>query len=273
MKKLVMMALVAATGFGLYGCNQNQQVDATNAVVEASSARLAASLTNGGGRVKLTKVEVSAISADVLAYIAANYAGAEIKHAGKDADGNLVVMIALANTPKAILFDSNNAFKQEMTFECKGPGGPRGDMTKIDVATLPSAVTTYTNSNYAGAEIKGAAKDKDGNIVVMLVQDNTPKALLFDANGNFKQVMEMKGGPKGPGGNGKRGDWAEVAVADLPQATTSYISTTYANAKIKRAAKSKTNGKFTVLIQTSDNQHVALLFAADGTFEKALTKK
>lgn len=275
MKKVLLIGLVAAAGFGLYGCNQDKQsVSADSALVDASSARLAASLT-GGGKVKLTKVDVSTLPAEVLAYIATNYAGAEIKHAGKDADGNLVVMVSVASTPKALLFDSANAFKQELTFEGKGPGGgPKGGLTKIDVATLPSTVTSYVSTNYAGAEIKGAAKDKDSNIVVMLVQDNVPKTLLFDASGNFKQVLEMKGGGKGPGGPGrKKGDWTEIAKADLPQVTTSYITTTYPNATIKRAAKSKTDGKFTVLITTSDNQHVALLFAADGTFEKALTKK
>ncbi|GAA4448177.1 hypothetical protein GCM10023189_05660 [Nibrella saemangeumensis] len=275
MKKVIMIGLVAAAGFGLYGCNQSQQsVDPDSTIVDASTARLAATLTNGGGRVKLTKVEISALPPNALAHIANAYAGSEIKHAGKDVNDNLVVMITTVDgTPKALLFNAAGEYQQELTFERKGEGHKGGSLTKIDVATLPAAVTTYVSQNHAGAEIKGAAKDGAGNIVVMLVQDNVPKSVLFDANGAFLQVMEMRGGPKGGGKGGKRGDWTEVAAADLPQATKDYISANYANGQIRRAAKSKTDGKFTVLVHTSDNQHVALLFAADGTFEKALTKK
>lgn len=181
--------------------------------------------------------------------------------------------------------------------------GKPGSLTAVATSSLPAAITTYINANYAGATIKEALKDSQGNFVVMITLNNTVKLLAFKADGTFVKELAPRNGhapgdtthrphhtpgdtahhPRpalGDSTHHPRGDSAHhprpmpltaVAVTDLPAAVTTYITTNYAGATIKRAAKDTTTGDFFVEITTADKKRVGLIFGANGTFKKAIT--
>ncbi len=275
MKKLIMAGFVAVLGLvGLYGCNNNASVDPS----DVSSARLGAAVMDSAGRpCSLTKVEVSSLPTTVTAYITANYAGATVKEAAKDSNGNFDVMILVGGLPRVLQFNADGTFKMELTFKRGkgfgangGPGGHDGpgghNAAPVSVTALPAAVTSYITTNYAGATITGAVQGPNGGFLVLISVSNTPKALEFNADGTFsKEVV------KGAGRN--NGNFQEIALTDLPAAITTYITTNYPTATVKRAAKSTYDGQVVVMLETTDGKHVALLFNADGTFKQVLTKK
>ncbi len=268
MKKLIIASFVAGLSLVfLYGCN-SKLVDSS----ALSSARLGAAITDSVGRpCSLTKVEVSALSATITNYIAANYAGSTVTEAAKASNGTFVVMIIVSTSRKVLQFNADGTFKMELSFkDGKGfgsHGGPGGrNTTPISVTALPAAVTTYITANYAGATITGAVQGPNGGYLVLISVNSTPKALEFDANGTFsKEVVKGIGRDKG--------DFQEIALTDLPTSVSAYIAANYSTATIKRAAKSTTDGQVIVMLETTDSKHVALLFNADGSFKQLLTKK
>ncbi|GAB3808273.1 hypothetical protein GCM10028819_46970 [Spirosoma humi] len=182
--------------------------------------------------------------------------------------------------------------------------GPH-NLTVVEAATLPAAITTYITTNYAGATIKEALKDEKGNFLVAITVNSTLKLLQFKADGTFVKVVEGRPGrpprdsanhvpsdsahhPRHPHGDslshpkppkadsanhprpGKGPDVTTVAVSNLPAAITSYINTTYAGATIDKAVQEKMSGNYLVAITTADKKRVALLFGSDGTFKKAV---
>ncbi|WP_206170636.1 hypothetical protein [Spirosoma pollinicola] len=72
--------------------------------------------------------------------------------------------------------------------------GPR-NLTAVDAATLPTAITTYISTNYAGATIKEALKDAQGNYVIAITVSSVVKVLAFKADGTFVKVLDGKRGP------------------------------------------------------------------------------
>lgn len=185
--------------------------------------------------------------------------------------------------------------------------GPH-NLTVVAVSSLPAAVTTYITTNYAGATIKDARTDADGNFLVAITVNNSLKLLLFKADGTFVKEAEMRFGhargdsthhrspgdsthhhtpgdslhhPKPAVGDsthhGRSGGpgsaLTEVAVSSLPAAITTYITTNYAGATINKAAQNSTTSDYVVSITTADNKRGALLFSSDGTFKKALIGK
>ncbi|GAB3692321.1 hypothetical protein GCM10027592_11160 [Spirosoma flavus] len=176
-------------------------------------------------------------------------------------------------------------------------------LTVVDVASLPANVTSYITTNYAGATIKEARKDKAGNFVVTITVSNSTKLLFFKADGTFVAEAGRKPGhspgdstgprkhtpgdsthhPKPahgdstrhdrPGGQGQGPGSATVAVSSLPAAITTYINTNYAGATINRAVQEPKNNDYLVLITTADNKRAMLEFASDGTFKRARTSK
>ena len=183
--------------------------------------------------------------------------------------------------------------------------GPH-NLTAVDAATLPAAITSYISTNYTGATIKEALKDEKGDYVVAITVNSTIKLLLFKADGTFVKVAEGKPGraprdsanhapgdsahhpkhapgdslnhprpPKADSANhprpGQGPEVTNVAVSSLPATITSYINTTYAGATIDKAVQEKTSSDYLVAITTADKKRVVLLFGSDGTFKKAVT--
>jgi hypothetical protein len=141
-------------------------------------------------------------------------------------------------------------------------GKCKGKLMEVATADLPAAVTDYINANYAGSEIKYAAKDQSGKIVVALtLADGTAKGLLFNADGTFKQELKQ---------HGHKAKLTKVEISALPGAITTYITGNYTNAEIKLAASNEA-GEYFVGIEIDDSVKI-LLFNADGTFNKELEK-
>lgn len=78
---------------------------------------------------KLTKVETTALPAAITTYITANYAGYEIKQAGKNDAGEFYVAVKLNDTVKVVKFSAAGAFIEE-TAKPAHPEGSKGKRSK-----------------------------------------------------------------------------------------------------------------------------------------------
>ena len=138
----------------------------------------------------------------------------------------------------------------------------KGKLTQLAAADIPAAITEYIGANFAGSELKFAAKDEAGNVVVGLkLADGTHKGLLFDSTGAFKEELKHFKA---------RAKLTKVEVASLPASVTSYVAANYAGAEIKHAGKNEAGEFFVMLIV--DSKPVVLVFNTDGTFVKAIDK-
>ncbi len=157
-------------------------------------------------------------------------------------DSAILDMMFLATTG-----DSTNAFRDH-----KG----HCDLTEIAITDLPSAITDYVNTNYAGSTIERAGSHaNDGNIAVLItLTDGTKTGLLFDSAGAFikELVRHMRGG-------------TPVDVADLPSAITDYLAANYAAATIEKAMTGP-DGKYRILLVLADSSYLGVGFNADGSF-------
>jgi hypothetical protein len=279
MKKILLACLMAISLVGFYGCNStNPEVapDTTDELLGAARMGAQASGTASGSAI--SPVSVSALPANVKAYIASNYAGYKAERAAKDADGNLIVVLEnAAEDHKALLFGADGSFKQEIAL-MQGPGRPgtkgkpgdhggpgeRGpkSFSAIDVASLPAKITSYVTSKYASSTISGAAQNAE-KLFIVFVKTTTGKVLLeFNADGSFKQEIVRPG--KG------KGSFVDITTAELPKTVTDYITKTYAGSTINKAAKSSVDGGFLVWIKKADGTNLGLSFGADGTFKQEM---
>ncbi|MGA0560734.1 PepSY-like domain-containing protein [Larkinella sp. VNQ87] len=267
MKQLLFIALAVV---GLYGCNQDQQAvspDSDSEVAATSTARLASDSSGFFCRDSITRIEVSALPTAVSSYISANYTGATIEYAAQDDNGNYLVSITQNGERKALLFNADGSFNEELAFRNRkgrngGGKGQRSKLEEIAVTELPSAITSYISTNYAGAEIKTAAQDSTRGYLVMITVDDQNKTLLFNTDGSFNKEVSKP----------LKGRFTSVAVADLPASVTSYVTTNYAGSTIKQAVQEE-DGDLIVWVKTSDSKYVALLFASDGTFKQVLKQR
>ncbi|KAA6439976.1 hypothetical protein FEM33_09750 [Dyadobacter flavalbus] len=141
-------------------------------------------------------------------------------------------------------------------------GKCKGKLTEVATADLPAAVTSYITATYAGSEIKYAAKDQSGKIIVALtLADGTAKGLLFNADGTFQEELKQ---------HAHKASLTKIDVSALPAAITAYITANYAGSTVSAAA-TNADGAYFVAI-TADNVIKVLLFNADGTFSKELEK-
>ncbi|GAB2594833.1 PepSY-like domain-containing protein [Spirosoma areae] len=266
MKNVVVAGLIALFGITLWSCNQNQTVS-PDADAASIAARLSSDTTGFFCRDSLTKIEVSVLPATVTSYISTSYAGATINYAAKDDAGNFLVAITQNDQRKTLLFNANGTFNKELSLRGGGKGhGPgnghkgsdRDSLTKVAVASLPAAITTYITTNFTSSTITAAALDAARGYLVMIIQNSQRRTLLFNTDGTFSQEI-VRGLGKG---------YTVVAASALPAAVTTYITTNYAGATIRAAGKNST-GQFKVLVQPTTGRAVELVFAADGTFVQA----
>jgi hypothetical protein len=138
-------------------------------------------------------------------------------------------------------------------------GKCKGKLTSIDAATLPSNVTAYINTNYAGAAIKFAGKDDKGQIVVGLSLNAVDTGLLFDTSGVFVQKLERYG---------TKAKLTEVAITALPASISAYVKTNYAGYTIKRAG-ADADGNLIVGLDNGTG-HKVLKFTSAGVFKEEL---
>lgn len=284
MKNLLIFSCAVAFALGLNACSHT----AVDPVTSTGSARSSAidSLTTGGPH-SFTTIAVSSLPVAVTTYITTNYAGATIKDARQNAKGEYLVAITVNSTIKVLSFKADGTFVKELTArpakdDSTHHAGPNS-LTTVAVSSLPTAITTYITTNYAGATIKEAAKDATGNYLVGILVNSNVKVLSFKADGTFLKAV---GGKPMAGDSTNHhkptpGDTTHhtqpgsttVAVSSLPAAIGTYISTNYSGATIERAGQEGTNKDYVVSILTADKKRVLLLFGSDGTFIKVLTHK
>lgn len=270
MKKLVFIGLVGLAGLGLYGCDKTQSAVDPADDSATSTARILADSAGFFCHKNLTKIDVATLPAAVTTHLRLNYNGATVEYAAKDDQDNILVAITQNSERKTLLFNADGSFNKELAMRGKGErgGGPgrgrgRGDsLTKIDVATLPLAITTHLNLNYAGATVQMAALDPNRGYLVMIIHNDQRKTLVFNTDGSFKEELQRR----------LRGNFTKIDVATLPAAVTSYVSTNYAGSTISQAGKNAA-GQFVVFVKPASGRDVALLFAADGAFVQVLSRK
>jgi hypothetical protein len=192
MKRMIVV-LLSCVGLWVTGCKNDGMMPTTDATELASVAGAAArysattdSVTVGRCKGKLTEIAVADLPAAVASYINTNYAGATVKFAAADAGGKVVVAIVLTDgTAKGLLFDADGAFNSELKRHAH-----KAKLTKVEISALPAAVTTYISTSYAGAEIKQAGTNADGEYFVGILSDGKIKVLLFKADGTFNKELE-----------------------------------------------------------------------------------
>lgn len=149
----------------------------------------------------------------------------------------------------------------------------------VSVSALPAAITNYLDTSYTGYTFGKAFTVKDSagtinNYVVIIYYNGKPVALLFDAQGNFVQVLEQredrdmhdKGWHKGGrfhNRDGLHGD--TVALGNLPSVITSYITANYHTDTLLKAFKTADSG---YVVISANGGLYATVFSADGSFVK-----
>jgi hypothetical protein len=274
MKKIIVTALVAVS-VSLTSCDQND-------LNPLSSSNGSFDLATGGGgqpggrenmngqRPEITPIAIEDLSAEISAYVQANYSGAAIDRAGTDAEGNYLIGISTTDGGHlGLMFDASGNFVEEKQKPRgqQGQMGPRPELSELNVNDLSDDITSYITTNYTGASIEKAGTDAEGNIIIGIsTADGGHRGLMFDASGNF---VEEKQRPEGQNGQmGPRPELSDLDINDLSDNITSYITANYAEAAIGKAG-TDTKGNTIVLIVTGE-QKTGLLFNADGSFEKEL---
>jgi hypothetical protein len=179
------------TGNFLVGINQNN--DRKTLLFNADGTFNREFTHRGGGngprgkRDSLTQIAPADLPAAIRTYIAANYAGAVINTAAKDANRGYVVMITQNEQRKGLFFNLDGTFNKEV-------GRKVGDRpTLIAASALPANVTSYITANYAGSTIKAAGKTGSGTFKVMIqTTKNELIELSFAADGTFVQAKTRK---------------------------------------------------------------------------------
>lgn len=133
----------------------------------------------------------------------------------------------------------------------------------IAASALPSTISNYITSKYAGATTTQVNLNSNGTYVtyVTLAAGTTLKSsalakLNFTAKGALESAETEN----------------VIAIADLLPAITNYITTNYAGATILNAHL-ESNGGFDVFITAADASKIKLDFGAAGTFISASTFK
>ncbi len=190
MKKLLFL-MTALVGIMFSSCEKQNDLTASDdalETLEVSAARTAAvtdTVTKQKCRGKITTVDPAALPTAIVTYISTNYAGATIKFAGTDTQGQYVVGITLNSVETGLLFDANGVFVKALQHYAR-----KAKLTAVEVTALPASITTYVTATYAGYTIKRAGTDADGNYYVAINDGTNRKVLLFDATGAFKQELE-----------------------------------------------------------------------------------
>ena len=121
------------------------------------------------------KLDAAKVPAAVKASFTKNFPGATAKWEKENA--NYEAGFKKDGHEMSALFDANGTMTESEM--------------EIKVAELPTAVTTYLNTNYKGVKVKEAAKITKAGGEVNYEAEVKGKDLIFDANGNFlKEVKD-----------------------------------------------------------------------------------
>lgn len=140
--------------------------------------------------------------------------------------------------------------------------GKYSTLVPIVVSTLPSTITTYITTNYAGSTINKAAQDTLNNYYILIKKaDNTHVGLVFDSAGTFVKVIE-KTTTKG----------TAIDVSTLLAVITDYVAANYTGAIIEFAIKDA-KGNYHLMVKKTDGTQLGLNFNSAGKFLNVMTLK
>jgi len=152
----------------------------------------------------------------------------------------------------------------------------------IGFTTLPASVQNYLASNYTGFTPAKAfvVKDSLGNAkayIAIIRFNDKPVALLFNADGTFKKVLEQREKDDLEGDGWHLGGLFEdrdgkckdtVALNDLPSLIKTYMATSYSGDTLVKAFKTK-EGIYVVI--SKNNGVYATIFNKNLGFEKRIS--
>lgn len=210
-------------------------------------------------------VAATALPTSVSTYIASNYVGATTTEVNLVSDGTYVVYVAKSSGSTAKSSSSTaNVVVTKLNFTNKGALISARVQSVIAIADLLPAITTYINTNYAGATITTAHSESDGSFDVLLkIADGSIVKLNFKADGSFVSAKALKAN-----GNHKHdhnNNHTPVVIADLLPAITTYITSNYAGATITSSHK-ESDGSFDVFVTTASGAKLNINFSASGGF-------
>ena len=228
-------------------------------------------------------VNVEAIASDDLpsesiAYIEDNFSGEVVVSAYRVTASDVTYEAFLTNDVNLVFSEDGSLAgygEEGSVVDCggrpgrgvgrRGPGRPGGNRpdstdrptrTEITVDDLPTAASDYLTTNYPDSTI---------NAVLLIEHDDSSEyhvlienvgAVIFDADGNFVEVKEPRGG--------SCGSFTEVEIADLPTAITDYVAANYPDNEILRA-RTGTRDDVVEIHLVVDSVGV-LIFDESGTF-------
>jgi len=140
-----------------------------------------------------------------------------------------------------------------------GPHGPHGPCFNrllgfgrpVRPANLPESITSYITENYPDATIRVARTNPERTVVLI----SGPVVLVFDANGNFVEVLDPL--------ERCQGRCDRLTADELPEAAGAYIAANYADATFRGACA---RGERIVVFLTGEDTRTILVFDAAGNF-------
>ncbi|MDP4263524.1 MAG: PepSY-like domain-containing protein [Bacteroidota bacterium] len=155
--------------------------------------------------------------------------------------------------------------------------GTGDKLSAVDFSALPSTVTDYLGTNYAGYtavkafDINNSAGTLNGYIAIIQYNGN-PVGIKFDASGNFVEVLEQREGRDLLGSGWHHGGCFDnrdaahrdtIAISSLPAAIQTYLATNYPQDTLLHAFI-KRNGDYIVI--STNNGLFATIFTSSGSF-------
>lgn len=291
MKKMFLGAVLFTAA--LASCKKDTaSTDATtNAAIQAAAASVqavavAASTTTTGDSVYVintcsagqqrTQVDFTALPAAITAYLTTNYSGYTAVKAFS-ITGNTgtvtgyVVIIQYNGNPIGLKFDASGNFvkvlEQREGHDLLGQGWHYGGCfdnrdgqhrDTVALSSLPAAILTYMQTNYASDTLLHAFINRDGNYVI-LSRNNGLYATVFTSTGTFVSHLQLPA---------HGGTITAVSESALPAAIGSYLTATYPGYVFEKAFSLTVGGvlKNYCVVIDANNTKYALLFDASGNF-------
>jgi len=180
------------------------------------------------------------------------------------------------SSTQAILVANATASSEAVFIVNTTPDGATRD--SVTAAELPAAITTYLTTNYSGYTLKKTFKvSANGTLnsyIVVIMYNDKPVGLKFDANGTFVKVFEQRerGDLRGKGWKaGGRFDCRDgkhrdtIALSSLSTIIKAYFTLNYPTDTLLHAFKGKDSS--TVVI-SANNGIYATAFSASNIFVK-----
>lgn len=220
-------------------------------------------------------VAASSLPATVQTYLTTNYSGYSFvkAFAVKDTAGSVagyVVIISYNSKPVGLLFKADGTFVRVLEQREKGDlnndGWHRGGRfdcrdgqhrDSVAVASLPSAITSYMSQNDPTDTLVNAFR-LENNGYVVISKNGGFFATVFTSAGVFVNRVALPA----------PGAVIAAAVATLPSAAITYLTTTYPNYVLDKAFSVSVNGtvKGYVALINANNTRYCVAFDAGGSF-------